>query len=179
MDLQLLSVSARRIVRADPSLRYTRMFAGTLSNQQTNQPPCGQEEQTRVCPTKMPSSQSYARRHVACITCDQLCSVGHLLNRVCVDLMEWRRRFFFFLLLVLYRVCVDLMEWRRRFFFYYYYTESPKVLFRECSLDNIAQFFKTNLFDKLWYLLCAPSCRNFIHCDSSTTFSFLSVCFSF
>ena len=29
-----LSVAARKIVCADPSLRYTRMFAGTLSNQQ-------------------------------------------------------------------------------------------------------------------------------------------------
>ena len=33
-----LSVAGRKIVWADPSLRYTRMFAGTLSNQQTNSP---------------------------------------------------------------------------------------------------------------------------------------------
>ena len=31
-----LSVAARKIVRADPSLRYTGMFAGTLNNHPTH-----------------------------------------------------------------------------------------------------------------------------------------------
>ena len=55
--------------------------------------------------------------------CDQLCSVEYLLTE-----------------------CVDLIEWRRQSF----KTESLKVMFRECSPDNIIQFLKqTNLFDKL------------------------------
>ena len=37
-----LSVAARKLIWADPSLRYTRMFAGTLSNQPINL--------TRICP---------------------------------------------------------------------------------------------------------------------------------
>ena len=58
-----------------------------------------------------------------CILCHQLCSVEHLLTE-----------------------CVDLMERRRQFV----NTESLRVLFRECSLDNIVQVLKqTNLLDKL------------------------------
>ena len=49
----------------------------------------------------------------SCIPCDRLCSVEDLLTE-----------------------CVDLMEWRRHFIT----TESLKVLFRECSSDNIVQF---------------------------------------
>ena len=58
-----------------------------------------------------------------CITCDQLCSIEHLLTG-----------------------CVDMIEWRRQFF----KTESLSVLLREYSLDSIIQFLKcTNLFNKL------------------------------
>ena len=51
-----------------------------------------------------------------CIPCDQLCSIEHLLTG-----------------------CVDLIEWRRQFFFR---TESLSVLFREYSAGNIIQFLK-------------------------------------
>ena len=58
-----------------------------------------------------------------CTPCDQLCSVESLLTE-----------------------CVDLMECSRQFS----NTEALKVLFRECSPDNIIHFFKqTSLLDKL------------------------------
>ena len=80
----------------------------------------------------------------ACIPCDQLCSIEHLLTG-----------------------CVDLTEWRRQFF----KTESLSVLFSEYSPDSIIQFLKCmKLFNKLWWHYCAPW---FYYCDSHTFFFFL------
>ena len=53
------------------------------------------------------------RNYLYAYLCDQLCSVEHLLTE-----------------------CVDLIEWRRQFFD----TDPLKMLFLECSPDNIVQF---------------------------------------
>ena len=66
-----------------------------------------------------------------CIPCDQLCSVEHLLTE-----------------------CVDLIEWRRHFFFK---TESLTMLFRECSPANIAQFLKQSIWHTVIALFCTLS----------------------
>ena len=73
-----------------------------------------------------------------CIPCDQLCSVEHLLTE-----------------------CVGLVEWRRQFF----KTESLKIMFRECSLDNFVRFLKQTNF----YLT---------KCDSTIVHHLLGVLFS-